>query len=640
MFAHTDGVTLTDEGRPTRGTRTPKWLATIDRWLMFAIRILLGLAVLVELVVVLANIVDRELFHHSLAWELPGAEFAVLAIAFLGGAIAFCSEQHISVDYVTKHVGDRTREAIRATGQWTGIVIAVAIIIWAIQSYHQATLQTISGISLTDGTFAIVLIVAMGVLAVDTCIKLIDNDAWANLAGAVATAVLVAIVVGSAHIPGFADSQDQVLILATVLALVTVVVGLPLTVALLIFLTTYTISGHNVTAFVPLGLEGALGDFVLLAIPFFVLAGFIMTEGRLAQAIIELLAPLLRRLPGGNLQLTLGTMFVFSGMTGAKIADVTAVGTAMTPTLVDDGFERAEIACVLASCASAGETIPPSIALLILGSVTTISIGTLFVAGILPALLVVLAIGVLVAVRDRLGRIRSTSGASSIARTVSWRRRYGRGALAIGLPVILLTGIESGTFTATEASAVAVVYAMVVTTILTPRITPRRMWAVLEQSASMAGLVLLLVAISSTVGQAAAAAGVPQAIATHLASLSDSPDIFILITVALVPIAGALLEGIPAILIFAPLLVPTAEQLHINLVHYGIVFILALGLGAFSPLLGVGFYTACKVAGADVSAATRRYLPYFGAMIAAILIIAFLPSITLVIPRLLGYAGA
>jgi tripartite ATP-independent transporter DctM subunit len=634
-------VVLDTERPPRRIHPAHRLLLRADGLLVLLIRVLLALSVVVELVVVLANIFDREFLHHSLSWELSASEVALLAIGFLGGAVAFCNGQHIAVDYFTQQTSKHTRLMFRLSGEWLAIGLTGTVCVWAVKSYSQASLQAIPDLSLSGGVFAVVLAISMGVIAIDTTLR-VSLEAWRdNLVGLGVAAGFAAVIVATSHIGWFAASQDHALILCTVLAVAVIFSGIPLTLGLLLFLVVFTITGHNVTTFVPLGMESGLSeDFVLLAIPFFVLAGYLLTEGGLAKAIVDLLSRPLRRVPGGNLQLTVGTMFLFSGMTGAKIADVTAVGTAMTDSLVEDGFSRAEIACVLASCASAGETVPPSIALLILGSVTTISIGTLFVAGILPALLVMVAIGVLIGFRDHFGLTRANRETASIRPSGSLGRRLSRGLLAIGLPVILVVGIESGSFTATEASAVAVLYALIVTCVGRPRLTPKQLWRILEQSAAMAGLLLLIITIASTVGQGLAEAQVPQRIAQYLASLGDSKTIFLLVTIAVVPIIGALLEGAPAILIFGPLFVPTAQQLGINLVHFGIVFILALAIGSFSPLLGIGFYTACRVAGADVRKATRQYLPYFGAMIGAVVVVAFVPSITLVLPRLLHYAGA
>jgi C4-dicarboxylate transporter DctM subunit len=245
----------------------------------------------------------------------------------------------------------------------------------------------------------------------------------------------------------------------------------------------------------------------------------------------------------------------------------------------------------------------------------------------------------MIALRDRLGLIRTTRRTTDWSEGVGVARRIVQGVLAIGLPVLLLVGIESGVLTATESSAVAVIYAVLATLVSTPRVGIRQLWRVIQTAASMAGLLLFLIAISSTIGTAAALAQVPQHIAESLANVGSSKLPFLLLTIIIVPIAGALLEGLPAVLIFAPLFVPTAELLGINIIHYGIVFVIALGIGAFSPLLGVGFYTACKVTGADVTAATRRYWVYFACLMAGLILVAFVPQITLAVPKLLGYAG-
>lgn len=605
---------------------------TADHVVILMMRVLLGFSMLAELILVIANIIDREFFHHSLSWELPGAELALLAIGFLGGAIAFSRDDHIAVDFLTRKFSARTTVRVQAVNHWLAVALATVTCLWTAQSYPAATLQTIPGVNLSQGIFALVLAIATGLIAFDSLVKLLTTSLRDNLLGLGFAAALAVLIYLASDWSWAAASPGRVLLLGAILAVLVILLGSPLPLALLLLLVVYTISGNNVTAFVPLGLESALGDFVLLAIPFFVFAGFLMTDGGLAKSIVDLLAPVLRRLPGGSLQLAVGTMFVFSGMTGSKMADVTAVGSAMTDGLVEEGYSAAEVACVLSACAAAGETIPPSIALLILGTVTSLSVGTLFVAGIFPAALVLAFIAVLIAVRHKAGLTRRGGVAGTPPALPPLLVRLWRGLLALGLPVVLLGGIETGWFTATEASAVAVLYAALIACITKPRLSVRRLWPIMERGAAMAGMLLLLVSMAHTVALAAALAGIPQEVGSWLTSLSDSKIIFLLITILVIPIAAALLEGLPAILIFAPLLVPRAEMLGINLTQYGIVFVLALGVGAFSPLLGIGFYTTCKVTRADVSEATRRYAAYFAALMVGIIVVAFIPSVTTVLP--------
>ena len=166
--------------------------------------------------------------------------------------------------------------------------------------------------------------------------------------------------------------------------------------------------------------------------------------------------------------------------------------------------------------------------------------------------------------------------------------------------------------------------------------TTRELWSTLQNAAGLSGMVLLLVAVANSVATSAALASVPQNIAATLASWHLTPDAFLIITVFVMILAGALLEGVPAILVFGPLLVPVAQAMAINIVHFGVVFILALGVGAFSPILGIGFYAACSVMRADVGAASRLYVPYFVAMVIAIILIALLPVISTALPSAFG----
>jgi tripartite ATP-independent transporter DctM subunit len=425
-------------------------------------------------------------------------------------------------------------------------------------------------------------------------------------------------------------------VVASVLAVVTLLIGTPIAFSLVLPPVVGVFTGQTPPSYVPTQLQAGLGGYILLAVPFFVFAGYLMTDGGLGRSIIELLSPLLRRAPGGLLQLAVGTMFIFSGMSGAKIADVAAVGSTLRQPLHDEAYDAAEAAAVLSACASAGETIPPSIAMLILGSITTVSIGTLFVAGIVPALVVGAAISLIIALRDRSHRSRRTPAAPE---RVSLGRALG-GLPALGLPVILIGGIESGVVTPTESGAIAVAYALLVAIARRHPLSPRRLLAIIEESAAMSGMLLLLIAAANALAATFSLAEVPQRLAGWIASLGGSSSILLILTIICLPIAGAFLEGIPAVLVFGPLLVPAAIGVGINGVQFSIVFILAMGIGAFSPLLGIGFFTACRILDAPVATAARRYTVYFATMIAAVCVIAFVPQIALSLPKLFGMPGS
>lgn len=616
----------------------PKTLDALESGLRLLLATAATGSLVVELVVVLANLISREGFGYSFSWEPAVSQLALVVMAFVGGALAYVSDKNIKVDILVSRLGDRARARYDASICWIGGGVAALVCWWAIGNYAVANTAIIPGLSLGAGSLVAIIAGGAGSIALCSGLRLLRHSRRDILIGFVPAVVIVATTTTLAlRFASVTASSDLPVLIGSVVAVVTLLAGAPVEISLLLLPVIADLGTGTPHSYVPTQLQAGVSSFILLAIPFFIFAGHLLTEGGLGNAIIEMLSPLLRRAPGGVLQLAIGTMFVFSGMSGAKIADVAAVGTALKDSLASEGYSKNEAAAVLSVCASAGETVPPSVAMLILGSITSLSIGTLFMAGILPALLVSVSIGALVAVRDRRHRVRDGVAKTSSA-PWTWVQ-LARGLPALGLPVLLVGGIESGIVTPTESGAVAVAYAILVGFAIRAGLSGKRLVWIAVESAAMSGMVLLLIAVANAVAGALAIANIPQTLAADIARLGNSQVPLLLLTVLFVPIGGAVLEGVPAILVFGPLLVPIATHLGINGVAYGVVFILAMGLGAFSPLLGIGFFTACRVLDADIANAARRYVGYYVVMLATTALIAFVPSVTLFLPRLLGMPG-
>ena len=283
---------------------------------------------------------------------------------------------------------------------------------------------------------------------------------------------------------------------------------------------------------------------------------------------------------------------------------------------------------MLAASAAMAETIPPSIAMLVLGSVTSISIGTLFVAGLLPA--VVLALCLMV-----LNIVVAPRGAADAS--VPPGRGVGRAAVAailpLAMPVGMFVGIRFGIATPTEISSFAVLYSLALSVTVYREFTLRHLGALAGDCASMAGSVLFVLAVASAFAWTLSAANLPQAMVQVLHLVGDSPALFMAGSVALLIVVGSLLEGLPAIMILAPLLLPLAIRLGISDVQYGIVLILAMGIGAFIPPIGIGFYVASAVTESNVEGTALAMLPYIAALVVGVLLVAFVPWITLALPN-------
>jgi tripartite ATP-independent transporter DctM subunit len=357
----------------------------------------------------------------------------------------------------------------------------------------------------------------------------------------------------------------------------------------------------------------------------------VMTEGGLSRRLTDFVISLVGRFRGGMLQVIVVSMYIMSGISGSKVADVAAVGTTMKNVMRREGYDSGETAAVLASCAVMGETVPPSIAMLVLASVTSLSIGSLFVAGLLPAAVIALCLMLLIFFRSRR---RAGESKKHSPREIA---HAGLDAIpALVAPVILIGGIVSGIATPTEVSSTAVVYALVLSLLFYRSIGGRQIWRVMASTAAQAGMVLLITSMASTFSWSLTIAKMPQRIAALFVALHGSATLFMLATIVTLVVMGALLEGLPALLIFGPLLLPMVAQFGIDPLQYGIVMIIAMGLGAFSPPIGVGMFVTCSICDTTMENATRHMIPYLVIVVVGLLLVAFIPWFSLVAPRLLN----
>jgi tripartite ATP-independent transporter DctM subunit len=595
-----------------------------------AAEVVVVLALLVELVAMFGNVVARSLFDTSLLWSLEIGELALVMMTFLGGAIAYPRNEHMALQAVVQRLPRRWHAAIAALGHWQVFVMAAVGggLAWQMMLSRWDERTPYLGLGVI--WFAAPMISGMALLAY-FALRRVWLGSWRRAAATgFAIAVLVAVTMALAATLG-AEGRSHALSVAFVVFTLQLVLGVPIGFALLMVTLLFLYTSKLVPlSVVPINLQNGVSSFVMLSIPFFILAGYVMTEGGLSRRLTHFVITLVGRFRGGMLQVIVLCMYVMSGISGSKVADVAAVGTTMKGVMRKEGYDPGETAAVLASGAIMGETVPPSIAMLVLASVTSLSIGTLFAAGLLPAAVMALCLMALIYVRSR---HRPRSAAAYSPREIA---RAGASAVpALVAPVILIGGIVSGIATPTEVSSTAVIYALVLSILLYRSLRAKQLWRVMANTAAQAGMVLFITSTASTLSWSLTLAKIPQQIAALFKVLHGSATLFTLATITTLVLMGALLEGLPALLIFGPLLLPMAVPFGIDTVQYGIVLIIAMGLGAFSPPLGVGMFVTCSIAGTTMEDASKHMLPYLAVLVVGLLLIAFVPWFSLIVPRAL-----
>ncbi len=378
-----------------------------------------------------------------------------------------------------------------------------------------------------------------------------------------------------------------------------------------------------------------IDNFVLLAIPFFILVGYLMEANGMSVRLIALLERLVGRIRGGLNVVMVLSMVIFSGISGSKMADVAAVGSVLIPAARRSRQNPGAAVALLAASAVMAETIPPCINLIILGFVANLSIGGLFMAGLLPAGLMALALIGVVILFGGDARLSQEVGLAEAPLAELWRGA----TVTLGLLVIIFAGFRFGVATATEISAFAALYALVVGGAAFRELGPRAAARSFVKAATRSGLVLFIVAAAQSLAFILTLQQFPHALAQAMIALSQDAGAspFLILSIAILIVMGSILEGAAALIIFAPLLLPVAAQIGINGLHFGVVLVIAMGIGLFAPPLGLGLYGACLIGGVPIEATIKPMLGYLGLLLLCLMVIAFVPGLTLWLPHRLGY---
>ena len=390
--------------------------------------------------------------------------------------------------------------------------------------------------------------------------------------------------------------------------------------------------GRLPLALVAQRLFAGIDSFPLMAVPFFIFAGLLMDSGGISARLVALARVLIGHVRGGLAMVVMLAEVFFSGISGSTTADISAIGSTMIPAMRRAGYSPQRAAAIVAAASSMGVLIPPCIMMVVLGSLVNISIGRLFVAGFLPAAVMVIGLMALIVVQARRGILPPSE--SRAPQGAGWRA-FKDSALALLLPVIIFGGILLGIATPTEIAAVAAVYALVVSVFIYKEVDARGLWKVAESTIVLTGAAMLLIGLAMTFSWILASQQTPAAIAKLMLSIGGGGTGFLMVSVVVFLIAGVFLEGLPALIILMPILLPVAERMGVDPLHFGILAIGTVGVGIFLPPIGIGLLLSAAIAGASLGSVSRIFTPYLLVLIASLIVIALFPSITLILPRLL-----
>jgi tripartite ATP-independent transporter DctM subunit len=631
-LTHVSGSTDPGESVVKRGPVADRIRAGLNG-LDLAFRAILVVSLVIQLAIVLTGIVSRFWFDESLLWADEAAKLFLSLTAFVGGALAFRARHHTTVEFLTGKFSPRWRTSF-AIGIDLLVLVATVVV-----GYVSLDLLSISATSNTPilqinaAWLVLPLTIGLGLTALFAIERLLYVYALRDvIPAACAVALLVGLVYAISVVPSMHLGNGAALGVMLIAFLTAVLLGLPVSFAMLLgSLTFLLISGVAPLIAVAQNTFDGTSNYILLTLPFFIWAGLIMEKGGISLRLVRFAMTLVGHMRGGLLQVVVLTIYTVSGISGSKIADVVAVGSVLRRELRKQGYKPEQGAAVLASSAAMSETIPPSLAMLVLGSVAPISIGTLFIAGLLPAAVIALLLMVLNYVLSRRGNMASAPRATP----AELLRATGGAVLPLVMPVIMVIGIRFGVATPTEVSSVAVLYGLILAFVIYRAVDLKALYQIAVESCLLAGMVLFIIAAAFSFAWTLTAANLPSNLAMILHSLGDNRTVFILGSIVLLIVVGSLLEGLPALIILGPLLMPIASQYGIDIIHYSMIMILAMGVGIFIPPIGIGFYVSCTVSESRLEATSRAMLPYLAVLIVGVLVVAFVPWFTLAVPRLI-----
>jgi tripartite ATP-independent transporter DctM subunit len=614
------------EGTAHGASAPPPRFARLDTALARVTEIPAAILVAVEIVVLFAGVVSRYVFHRPLVWSDELATLLFLWLAMLGSVIALRRGEHMRLTAVVGSAPRSWRPWLDALAAMVVAVFVLLILVpaqvyvegeWAIEMPALQIPNAFRVASIAIGAI-LMLVIALARLAEQTRPR--------HALGAIALTLAVGLALWLAKPILLGMGNYNLIVFFVVLVALCVAMGVPIAFAFGVSTLAYLSLMTRVPLTVVVSrMDEGMSSIILLSVPLFVFLGLLIEMTGLARAMVDFLASLLGHVRGGLATVLLGAMYLVSGISGSKAADMAAVAPVLFPEMKRRGAKPGELVALLASSGAMSETIPPSLVLITIGSVTGVSIAALFTGGLLPALVLALALVVVAGFRSR-GEDLSGVRRAPMRVVV---KTFLVALPALALPFLIRAAVVEGVATATEVSTIGVFYTAVAGLVIYRQFDWRRLYPMLVETASLSGAILLIIGTATGMAWGLTQSGFSRQLAATMATVPGGEWGFLAISIVAFAVLGSVLEGIPAIVLFGPLLFPAARALHIHEVHYAMVVILAMGIGLFAPPFGVGFYAACAIGRVSPDEAMGRVWTYLGALALALLLVAAIPWLSI-----------
>jgi tripartite ATP-independent transporter DctM subunit len=623
-MAHAELTQVTDgEEMPPR-RRSPA--GSLEASLGMLVEIPAAVLVVAEIVILFAGVVARYGLHRPLIWSDELASILFLWLAMLGAAVAFRRAEHMRMTAIVASA----KPAMRAYLDLVATSAALAfllLIAWPSYEYaYEESFITTPALQIPNIWRAAALPAGVCLMALFALLRLARAGDIRTVIGAVLSVALLIGVFWLAQ-PWLRPLGNINLIIFFVgVAGFCVFTGVPIAFGFGLAIFGYLALTTRTPLMVLVGrMDEGMSHLILLSVPLFVFLGLLIEMTGMARAMVAFLASLLGHVRGGLHYVLVGAMYLVSGISGSKAADMAAVAPVLFPEMKARGARPGDLVALLAATGAQTETIPPSLVLITIGSVTGVSIAALFTGGLLPGVVLAITLSALVWWRYRdedLSHVKRAKGGEIV-------RSFVIALPALALPFVIRAAVVEGIATATEVSTIGIVYGLVVGLLVYRRFDWRRLVPMLVETACLSGAILLIIGTATGMAWGLTQSGFSRALAAAMTGLPGGSATFIAVSIVAFTVLGSVLEGIPAIVLFGPLLFPIARAVGVHEVHYAMIIILAMGIGLFAPPFGVGYYAACAIGRVDPAEGIRPIWGYLLALLIGLIIVAMFPWISI-----------
>jgi tripartite ATP-independent transporter DctM subunit len=599
--------------------------ASLDAALGGVVEALAGVLVVAEVIVLFAGVTARYVFDRPFVWSDELASMIFIWLAMLGAVVALRRGEHMRMTAVISKLPPGRRALLDVVAITAAFVFALIMIFPAWDYASEEVYVTMPALDIPNFWRALALPAGCGLMLVTAFLRLARVGTWRQVAlalGVFVLLVVLALPVGPAlHSLG---NLNLIIFFVGVVA-VAVFSGVPIAFSFGLATISYLTLTTSVPLMVVVGrMDEGMSHLILLAVPLFVFLGQLIEMTGMAKVMVAFLANLLGHVRGGLSYVLVGAMYLVSGISGSKAADMAAVTPVLFPEMIKRGAKPGDLVALLAATGAQTETIPPSLVLLTIGAVTGVSIAALFTGGMLPGVVLGLTLCFVVHLRYRHDDLSNVKRAT--------RRDILRSFVvafpALALPFVIRAAVIEGVATATEVSTIGIVYSIIAGLLIYRQFDWRRLKPMLIDTASLSGAILLIIGAATGMAWSLTQSGFSRDLAHAMASLPGGSASFLVVSIVVFVILGSVLEGIPSIVLFGPLLFPIARQMGINEVHYSMVVILAMGMGLFAPPFGVGYYCATAIGQVNPDEGIKPIVGYMLALLAGLALVAAIPWIS------------